>query len=99
MPDALFLVVSRRDVESGDLSEILGSLQHLVGSTEIATTYRERVDLTFEGYDNDTRELWEIPEFREFVSRLDEQFPTGCSSWTRGCLVCKHWRAVFFPSI
>jgi hypothetical protein len=75
LPDALFLVVSRRDVEAGDLTEILGSLNHLISTTEIARSYRERVDIAFEGYDQYQRELWEIREVREFVYKLDEQFP------------------------
>src|SRR5947209_10447337 len=36
LPDALFFVVSRRDVEAGDLTDILGSLNHLISTTEIA---------------------------------------------------------------
>ena len=75
LPDALFFVVSRQDVEAGDLTEILGSLNHLISTTEIARKYRERVDISFEGYDHDGRELWEIREIRDFVYRLDEQFP------------------------
>lgn len=74
-PDALFFVVPRRDVEAGDLSEILRGLNHLISSVEIAKAYCERVDIGFDGYDDDRREVWEIPEIREFVYRLDEQFP------------------------
>ncbi len=45
LPDQLFFVVSRRDVEAGDLSEIIGSLNHLISTVEIARKYRERVDI------------------------------------------------------
>ena len=75
LPDELFFVVSRREVEAGDLTEILGSLNHLISTVDIARKYRERVDISFEGYDDDRRELWEIQEIRDFVYRLDEQFP------------------------
>jgi hypothetical protein len=75
LPDALFLVVSRHDVEAGDLTEILGALSHLISSPEIALMYRERVDISFEGYDHDRRDIWEIKEIRDFVYRLDEKFP------------------------
>jgi hypothetical protein len=75
LPDHLFLVVSRRDVEAGDLSEIIGSLNHLISTVEIARKYRERVDISFDGYDRDPRELWEIQEVRAFAFKLDEQFP------------------------
>ena len=75
LPDELFFVVSRRAVEAGDLTEILGSLNHLISTVDMARRYRERVDISFEGYDQDRRELWEIQEVRDFVYRLDEQFP------------------------
>ena len=75
LPDELFLVVSRRAVEAGDLTEILGSLNHLISTIEMARRYRESVDISFEGYDHDRRELFEIQEVRDFVYKLDEQFP------------------------
>jgi hypothetical protein len=31
--------------------------------------------VAFHGYDQDSRELFEIPEVREYVSALDSQFP------------------------
>jgi hypothetical protein len=34
-----------------------------------------KVDFRIHGYDNDPRELFEIPEVRSFVRLLDEQFP------------------------
>ena len=73
-PDALLLIVSRRDVETGDITDILRSLSHLISATEIARLYRERVDISFEGYE-DRRELWEIPEVRAFVHKVDDKFP------------------------
>ncbi len=75
LPDELFFVVRRRAVEAGDLTEILGSLNHLISTVDMARKYRERVDISFEGYDQDRRELFEIQEVRDFVHRLDEQFP------------------------
>ena len=74
-PDALLLIVSRRDVETGDITDILRSLSHLISATEIARLYRERVDISFEGYEDDRRELWEIPEVRAFVHKVDDKFP------------------------
>lgn len=35
----------------------------------------ERVDIAFHGYDHTHEELFEIPEVRDFVYKLDEQFP------------------------
>ena len=33
------------------------------------------IQLSFSGYDTDTRELWDIPEVRRFVQSLDQDFP------------------------
>ena len=37
--------------------------------------FKENVDLGFSGYEEDARELFEIPEVRNFVFKLDEEFP------------------------
>ncbi len=74
-PDFIFVVVSRKDVFSGDLGETLEVLRSLMTTSEALTTYRERVDIRFDGFNETRWELWEIPEVRSFVARLDEQFP------------------------
>ncbi len=40
-----------------------------------AKLFKENVDLAFFGYDDDSRELFEIDEVRDFVFKLDDQFP------------------------
>jgi hypothetical protein len=37
--------------------------------------FRERVDISFEGYNEPNKELWEIPDVRNYVAELDSQFP------------------------
>jgi hypothetical protein len=73
--DPVFFIISRRDIERADLRETLVGLKHLTSSVEVAKAYCERVDIAFHGYDDDPRELWEIPEVREFVYKLDTHFP------------------------
>src|SRR5688572_23993481 len=75
VPDFIFVVVSREDVFTGNLDETLKLLNYLATSPEALTTYRERVEIRFDGFNEDRRELWEIPEVRSFVDRLDEEFP------------------------
>jgi hypothetical protein len=74
-PDFLILVVSREQVESADITDVLDVLEKLLTSPEIALEFCERVDITFDGYNDDARELFEIPEVRNFVYELDNQFP------------------------
>lgn len=73
--DSLFVVASREDVESGSLQELLNTLSSLMSSKEAVLRFLGKVDFRIHGYDNDPRELFEIPEVCQFIRRLDEQFP------------------------
>jgi hypothetical protein len=73
--DPLVVLVSRAEVEAGDVSPAVGVLQQLTQSPETAREFFERVDIAFHGYDHDSRELFEIPEVRNFAHHLDEKFP------------------------
>ncbi len=74
-PSTLFIVVSRKEVETADVTPALATLRQLIGSPKQAREHFERVDIGFHGYDEDSRELFEIPEVRNYVYQLDEQFP------------------------
>lgn len=73
--EPFIIVVSRKEVEEADTSLALGIFQRLLESPEIAKAYQEKVDIVFHGYDEDSRELFEIPEVRNYVHRLDNDFP------------------------
>ena len=93
------MVVSRRDVDSADIQSTLGVLRRLTESPETARWFFERVDISFHGYDQIPQELFEIDEIRQFVYKLDEQFPYwlfSCQNATLGfqCLLyfcCHHF--------
>lgn len=73
--DPLMIVVGRREVEQNDLTAPLATLKHLTSSLDMILQFRERVDISFDGYNDTSEELWEIPEVRNYVCALDEQFP------------------------
>ena len=73
--DPLVLVISRTEVECGETSSAIGLLKELTRSPEVARSFHNKVDIVFHGYDQESRELFEIPEVRNFVYQLDEQFP------------------------
>lgn len=73
--DPLVIVISRNEVEAMDISAALGTLKKLTDSPDTAREFVERVDIAFHGYDHIRYELFEIPEVRNFVYKLDEQFP------------------------
>lgn len=71
----LVLVISRAEVKAMDTSAALDVLKKLTESPDTARKFVERVDISFHGYDHIRQELFEIPEIRNFVYQLDEQFP------------------------
>jgi hypothetical protein len=73
--DFLYVVASKEQVESGNPNQPLTSLRRLLAHPKTAAKFCNNVDIAFHGYDLDPRELWEIPEVRRFVSKLDAEFP------------------------
>ncbi len=73
--DFLFIVISRDEVMKGDINPALTTLKRLTSDVNTALIHRERVDISFDGFDNTPEELWEITEVRDFVNDLDEVFP------------------------
>ena len=75
METPLCIVVSRQEVESGDIQPSLSILKKLITSPEVARANMEMVDISFHGYDKCREELFELPEVRKYVHELDSQFP------------------------
>jgi hypothetical protein len=73
--DFIFAVVSRREVETGNAEEVLGTLNNLTVNRETALQFLGRVDFRIDGYNADSRGLFEIPEVRSFLRELDSRFP------------------------
>lgn len=76
-PDFLSIVITRRDIQHGDMSGTVSSLKKLL-NPEAAIRYCEKVDIGVYGYDDYVGELNELPEIRDFVCKLDAEFPYWC---------------------
>lgn len=72
--DLLMLMGSREEVERGDHSQTLSSLNTLLRQDN-CRRFRQRVMFGISGYDDDPRELFEIPEVRRWVIGLDAEWP------------------------
>lgn len=68
------ITVSREAVEVNYTKYTLDSLLPLVRDPAQAPAVIGKVSLVFEGYENDPRKLWEVPEVRVFLQRLDGEF-------------------------
>jgi hypothetical protein len=70
----LVVVMSRSDIEAGDATETLTLLKSLL--TDVSCMkFRQCVVFGIHGYDDDRRELFEIPEVRTFMANLDAEWP------------------------
>ena len=71
----LTIIVSRKEIETIDTSHVLKTLKTLLVSREKIKSNCENIEISVFGYDNDERELWEIPEVNHFFNVLDNLFP------------------------
>ncbi len=71
----LVIVVSRNEIERNDTSAAMATLKRLLLNRENIRAFCTRVDLCFDGFDHTREELFEIPQVRNFVYALNEQFP------------------------
>ena len=71
----LVLYLSREEVESGNVASALERLHIIADTRESAMRYRESLVFIVCGYDDDPRELAEIPQVRAFFARLVQEWP------------------------
>jgi len=68
------LRISRREIEHHDTSRSLALLNGLTQEKNVAWIARGRLVLSVDGYDDDPRELYELPEVRRFIKSLHSQW-------------------------
>ena len=73
--EPVVLLVSRREVEQADLGSVLSRLKPFLATREDARRYRGQMTPVVDGYDDDPRELVDIPEVRALLRRLEAQWP------------------------
>jgi hypothetical protein len=84
--EPLVKVVSRDEVEGRVPATSLKALVDCLSPPDRARELGGKLDIAFHGYDNDRRKLFEIPEVRDFVNKLDDQFPFWLFFLTKGGL-------------
>ena len=74
--DQLIVLDFRRDeVERGDVRRVYGILTGFTATREAAEFAEGRLLFYFSGWDEDPREISDIPEIRRWFVRLTEMFP------------------------
>lgn len=71
----VILSIRREDIETGNLASALERLHVLTDSRENVLRYREALVFQVDGYDDDPRELSEIPEVRAYFRKLTDEWP------------------------
>jgi len=67
--------IDRKDVENGDISSSLVYIDSLLRTRESLLACAGKVEFFVMGYDNDIREIWEIPEVRMYLAKLNDARP------------------------
>jgi len=73
--EPVILMFSRRQVETCDIDEPLELLRSLTADRRTAIEFCGRISLVVDGYNDDPRELFEVPEVRAYIKRLDLAWP------------------------
>lgn len=74
-PALVVMSISRDEVEKKRIASTLEKLMTMSDSKEKVMLYKDSLALLFEGYDEDARELVEIPEVRAFMKELLTEWP------------------------
>ena len=94
--EPVILMISRRQVESADIASVLTKLKPFLAAREDAWLYRGQMSLVVDGYNEDVREIIDIPEVRAFLQLLNEHWPYWAFFFNQvddsikllGCCVC-----------
>lgn len=73
--DPVVLMISRREVEQGDLASVLARLKVFLATREDAWLYRGQMTLVVDGCNDDPRELVDIPQVRTLLAQMEAEWP------------------------
>lgn len=71
----VMLSFAKEDVEKRDFKALERYVSRLMISKEIAFGSQGKVEIIFHDYDNDPRELFEVPEVRNFAAEVIKRWP------------------------
>lgn len=90
---ALF-IIDRADIEARQFESVVAALNFHIANRENLLKFFGRVEISIHGYDNDPRELYEIPEVKIYLKELNQLFPywlvlqIGSGAWLRILYFC-----------
>lgn len=75
--DYVYYAIDRLDIENLDTSQIAAFFKRIQVNESLCRKLQGRIEISVAGYDNDHRELWEIPQVKKWFKIVDP--------------VVKHW--------
>lgn len=73
--EPIVLLLSRREIEAGDVAGAVERLHNAFNTAEAIWQARGQLALVVDGYNDDPRELVDIAEVRKFLRALDAKWP------------------------
>lgn len=77
------IVVSRQEVEACASGRVVAALMALMDSPERVRQFKDALWISFDGYDADPRELWEVPEVVRYFAAVHASWPHWCHFLTK----------------
>ena len=72
------IVVSRQEVEGCATGRVVAALMALTDTPQRVRRFANALWLSFDGYNDDARELWEIPEVVRYFAAVHASWPHWC---------------------
>ncbi len=73
--EPVLLLISRRQIETGDMPSVLNELKILTAAREDIWLYRGQMSMVIDGFDGDPRELVDIHKVRTFLREFATAWP------------------------
>ena len=73
--DAVFLYITKPEVDAGKVGDIVDRLMCFSDRADFTRKFAHRIHLCVDGYNDDPRELSEIPEVVTLFRHIDEAWP------------------------
>lgn len=70
-----YFIIDREEVKSLDVASIRNFYDRVLRTKELAAHCQGKIEISFHGYNDDSRELYEIQEMREYVPVLVNALP------------------------
>lgn len=73
--DPILLAIEKEQIDRQDVGALLTALLSMTVGADSVREFSGRLRLVFAGYETDAREVYAIPEIRQYLSNINASFP------------------------